>query len=323
MRIVFFGNAEFGIPSLERLVSSPHPVVAVVTNPDKPQGRGRVLAPTSIKRKALELGLSVLEVEDLSSQDFYNQLATYRADLFVVIAFRILPEKIFTLPPGGSVNLHASLLPRYRGAAPIRWVLINGEKKTGVTTFFIEKKVDAGGVILQKETEIKESEDYGELYQRLSRSGAEAMLETVDLILKEEVRIIPQDSTLASAAPKITKEMGRIDWYQKALNLFNSIRGLSPRPAAYTYYKGKTLKILRASWDDTDVPSATPGEITAADNTEGIKVQTQNGQLRLLSLQLEGKSVLSAEEFLRGKRLKVGEKLGRERVNTLQGKPSG
>src|SRR3990172_5716693 len=302
MRIVFFGNAEFGIPSLERLVSSPHPVVAVVTNPDKPQGRGRVLAPTSIKRKALELGLSVLEVEDLSSQDFYNQLATYRADLFVVIAFRILPEKIFTLPPGGSVNLHASLLPRYRGAAPIRWVLINGEKKTGVTTFFIEKKIDTGGIILQKETEIKESEDYGELYQRLSRLGAEAMLETVDLILKEKVRI---------------------DWNQKALDLSNSIRGLSPRPAAYTYYKGKTLKILRASWDDTDVPSATPGEITSADNTEGIKVQTQNGQLRLLYLQLEGKSVLSAEEFLRGKRLKVGEKLGRERVNTLQGKPSG
>lgn len=316
MRIVFFGNAEFGIPSLERLASSPHQLVAVVTNPDKPQGRGRLLTPTSIKTKALELTLPVLEAEDLSSQHFYNQLVSYQAELFIVIAFRILPERIFTLPPGGSVNLHASLLPRYRGAAPIRWVLINGGIETGVTTFFIEKKVDTGGMILQRETEIKESEDYGELYQRLSLLGAEAILETVNLIIQEKVKIIPQDSTLATSAPKISKEMCRIDWNQEASNIFNLIRGLSPRPAAYTYYQGKTLKVLRAAWENINVPSATPGEITSADNTEGIKVQTQNGQLRLLSLQLEGKSVLSAEEFLRGYRLRVGEKLGAESVNT-------
>src|SRR5574341_1095515 len=171
MRIVFFGNADFGVPSLEKLHSSSHQIVAVVTNPDKPQGRGRALAPTSIKRSAIDLGLPVIEAENLSSEEFYENVVGIKGELFIVIAYRILPERIFNLPPKGTVNLHASLLPRYRGAAPIRWALINGEKKTGVTTFFIEKKVDTGGMILQKETKIGETENYGELHQRLSRLG--------------------------------------------------------------------------------------------------------------------------------------------------------
>src|SRR4030065_808743 len=155
MRIVFFGNADFGPPSLEKIVNSTHQIVAVVTNPDKPQGRGRELAPTPVKRKALHLGLSVIEVENLAEESFYKRLSSLQADLFLVIAYRILPERVFTLPPKGTVNLHASLLPKYRGAAPIHWVLINGEKRTGVTTFFIEKKVDTGGGNLQKKAQME------------------------------------------------------------------------------------------------------------------------------------------------------------------------
>lgn len=310
MKIVFFGNADFGIPGLERLFASAHPVAAVVTNPDKPQGRGRELESTPIKQKALALKIPMVEAEDLSADDLYGKLVSLGADLFVVIAFRILPERIFTLPAQGTINLHASLLPKYRGAAPIHWALINGEKKTGVSTFFIEKKVDTGGIILQKETEIKESESYGELYQRLSQLGAEVVLETVDLIATGNVKVHSQDSSQASPAPKITKEMCKIEWNQDARKIFNLVRGLSPHPGAHTDCRGKLLKIIQADYDESNFPLAHPGEITSNDPDQGFRVQTQNGQLRLIMLQLEGKKVLTAQEFLRGYHLKLGEKLG-------------
>ena len=236
MRIVFFGNAEFGTPSLEKIVNSTHQIVAVVTNPDKPQGRGRELAPTPVKRKALHLGLSVIEVENLAEESFYKRLSSLQADLFLVIAYRILPERVFTLPPKGTVNLHASLLPKYRGAAPIRWVLIQGEKKTGVTTFFIEKKVDTGRVILQKETEIEEAENYGRLHQRLSGLGAEAILETIELIASNKAVPRLQDNSSATPAPKITKEMCRIDWSNEAKSIVNLIKWLALKPGAFSFW---------------------------------------------------------------------------------------
>jgi len=310
MRIVFFGNADFGVPSLERLHSSSHQIVSVVTNSDKPQGRGRILAPTPIKKRALELGLPVIEAENLNAEEFYDNLIKLKGELFIVIAYRILPERIFSLPPKGTVNLHGSLLPKYRGAAPIRWVLINGEKKTGVSTFFIEKKVDTGGIILQKEAEIGETENYGELYQRLSRIGAEAVLDTVELIENGKAVSLPQDHSLASPAPKITKELCQIDWNEPASKIVNLTRGLSPQPGALTYWRGKILKVLEAKVEDSASSAKVPGEVLLADSRQGFIVQTGQGSLQILSLQLEGKSRISAAEFLRGYKMKLGERLG-------------
>lgn len=310
MRIVFFGNADFGVPSLERLHSSSHQIVSVVTNPDKPQGRGRIPAPTSIKRRAIDLGLPVIEAENLNAEEFYDNLIKLKGELFIVIAYRILPERIFSLPPRGTVNLHASLLPQYRGAAPIRWVLINGEKKTGVTTFIIEKKVDTGGIILQKETEIGETENYGELYQRLSRLGADAVLETVELIERGKASLRPQDHSLASPASKITKELCQLNWKEPAYKIVNLVRGLSPQPGAFTYWRGKILKVLEARAENSASSTAVPGEILLADSRQGFLVQTGEGSLQILSLQLEGKSKISAAEFLRGYQVKKGEKFG-------------
>lgn len=309
MRIVFFGNADFGVPALEKLASSPHRIAAVVTNLDKPQGRGKVMAPTPIKSKALQLQLPVVEADNLSDERFYQKLVALKADLFLVIAYRILPERIFTLPSKGTVNLHASLLPKYRGAAPIRWVLINGERRTGVSTFFIEKSVDTGGIILQKEIEIKENENYGALYRRLSEIGAESVLETVDHIEDGTVKPVQQDHSRATPAPKITKELCRIDWQQSAEKIVNLIRGLAPRPGAFTLWKGKVLKLLEARIISTEDTSALPGEIVSADFKTGLQIQTGEGALQVLSLQLPGKTVITAEEFLRGYKMAVGEKL--------------
>src|SRR4030067_2837910 len=223
MKIVFFGNADFGIPSLEKLASR-HQIATVGTKPDKPQGRGKKPAATPIKQKAVSLNIPLIEAENLQGDDLYSRLKSLQAESFLVIAYRILPERIFTLPPKGTVNLHASLLPRYRGAAPIRWALINGEQKTGVTTFFIEKMVDTGKMILQKETQNGDEEPYGELYQRLSHLGAEAVLETVEMIEKGGVELRPQDPAQASPAPKITKELCRIDWNQDVNRICNLVR---------------------------------------------------------------------------------------------------
>ena len=295
---------------MEKIVNSTHQIVAVVTNPDKPQGRGRALAPTPVKQKALNLGLPVIEVENLADEGFFQKLCSIQADLFLVIAYRILPERVFTLPPKGTVNLHASLLPKYRGAAPIRWVLIQGEKKTGVTTFFIEKKVDTGRIILQKETEIEEAENYGRLHQRLSGLGAEAILETIELIASNKAVPRLQDNSSATPAPKITKEMCRIDWSKEAKSIVNLIKGLAPKPGAFTFWQGKALKILEARAEDPDSSSARPGEVTTADFKQRLKVQTGKGQLKIVSLQVEGKGIVAGPEFLRGYKLKTGEKLG-------------
>ena len=254
--------------------------------------------------------MPVIEAENLNAEDYYDNLIKLKGELFIVIAYRILPERIFSLPPKGTVNLHASLLPKYRGAAPIRWVLINGEKRTGVTTFFIEKKVDTGGIILQKETEIGESENYGELYQRLSQIGAEAVLETVGLIEEGKAVSLPQDHSLASPAPKITKELCQINWKEPAYKIVNLVRGLSPQPGAFTYWRRKILKVLEARAENSASSTVTPGEVLLADSRQGFMVQTGQGSLQILSLQLEGKSKVLAAEFLRGYQIQKGERLG-------------
>ncbi len=310
MKVVFMGTPDFAIPSLERLVNSKCEVVGVVTGPDKPKGRGLVLSESSVKRFSKEHNLKILTPQNLKSDGFFHSLKELYPDLSVVVAFRILPERILSLPRLGTVNLHASLLPKYRGAAPINWALINGETKTGLTTFYIQKKVDTGDLLLQKEVDILPEENFGELHDRMASLGADLLLETVDLIEKGEAKPIKQDHTSATPAPKITREHCRIDWSNEAIPIKNQIRGLSPVPAAFTFYRGKILKIRKA-----EVVGETPfsdgfGEVVSADGKEKIWVKTKKGILNILELQPEGKREMSAEEFVRGYRISVGEKLG-------------
>ena len=315
MRIVFMGTPEFALPSLEALVRSEHEVVGVITQPDRPKGRRRKLSPTPVKEYCLKNNLLVLTPEDLKSDDFVVQLKDIKPDLALVVAFRILPEKVFSIPPKGTINLHPSLLPKYRGAAPINWAIINGETKTGITTFFIRKRVDTGNIILQREVDIAPDESFGELSKRLALIGADLLIETVELIEKGEVKTFTQDETQATSAPKLTPDIGKIEWSRKADEIKNLIRGLSPLPGAYTFFEGKRLKILRAEViedqeiDRKDITQSF-GEVTSADKNQGIVVKTKKGELKLLLLQPEGKKMITADEFLRGYRIKVGDKLG-------------
>ncbi len=238
------GTPDFAIPSLKRLIQSRHAVVGVVTIPDKPKGRGRRLSASPVKIFALEHDLKVLTPERLEDESFVDALKELSPDLIVVVAFRILPEVIFSLPPLGTINLHASLLPKYRGAAPINWAIMNGETKTGLTTFYIKKKVDTGDIILQREIEIYPEENFGQLHDRMAELGAEVLLQTVDLIEKGEAKAFRQDEALATPAPKITPEHCQIDWSREAVQIKNQIRGLAPSPGAFTQFRGKILKIF-------------------------------------------------------------------------------
>ena len=310
MRIVFMGTPEFALPSVEMLLKSEHKVVGVVTQPDKPKGRGKELLPTAVKEFSLKKNLLVLTPKDLNADELVAQLKRLNPDLIVVVAFSILPEKIFTLPSLGTVNLHASLLPKYRGAAPINWALINGEKKTGVTTFFIQKKVDTGNVILQEELDILPDENYGELSQRLSMIGAELLIKTLDLVQKGKAIPLPQDESLVTQAPKIAPEMCKIDWSGSAEQIKNFIRGLAPSPGAYTFFKGKILKVHKAEVLDQTPFEEGFGEIISADKQSGLIVKTKSGRLKLLEVQPESKKIMSGDEFSRGYRINVGDKLG-------------
>ncbi|MDP3024119.1 MAG: methionyl-tRNA formyltransferase [candidate division Zixibacteria bacterium] len=310
MRIVFMGTPEFALPSLELLLKSEHQVVGVVTQPDKPKGRGLKLSASPVKEFAIKHNLKVLTPEDLKSEEFYQTLSELKPDLTVVVAFRILPERVFGLPPYGTINLHASLLPKYRGAAPINWAIIKGEKRTGVTTFFIQRKVDTGNIILQKEVEISPEETCGELSLKLSKIGAEVLLETINLIEKKEAKTQPQNELEATPAPKITDELCKIDWSRPVEEVNNLTRGVSPTPGAFTFFRGKLLKIYKAEIVTGQEGSTEPGRIISADKSTGILVQAGRGILKLKELQLEGKKKITADEFLRGYRIEAGEKLG-------------
>ena len=298
------GTPEFAIPSLTILISNNYSIVGVVTVPDKPSGRGQRLAASPVKKIAMEHRLAVFQPDQLNEQRFVEQMQSLRPDIIVVVAFRILPKEIFLIPRCGAFNLHASLLPKYRGAAPINWAIINGEKETGITTFFLQEKVDTGNIILQARVAIREDETAGELHDTLSEVGAELVLHTVRLIEMGKAQPQPQDSGTASSAPKIFKEMCKIDWHKSASELHNFIRGLSPRPCAYTGYKGMLIKLYRSRVLQNSL-TGTPGEILSADGS--LVVSTGNGVIEILELQQEGKKMQPAEEFLRGFHLKKGE----------------
>ncbi len=308
------GTPEFALPSLKALLNSRHQVVAVVTVPDKPAGRGKKLRPPAVKQVAEDAGLPVLQPTLLSEEKFVRQLGSFHANLFVVVAFRILPPKVFTIPPLGTINLHASLLPKYRGAAPINWAIMNGEPYTGVTTFFIEEKVDTGQILLQRRTPIAAEMTAGELHDELALVGAEVLLETIDGIDQGTLRPVAQDGEVTSA-PKLTPELEQIDWSQTATVIHNRIRGLSPIPGCHTYLGGKRLKVLRSKViSDAASGGVIAGEIIAVDKSGLLEVQTGTGSIALLELQPEGKRAMLVAEFLRGYPVKVGDVFRSERA---------
>lgn len=296
MNIIFMGTPDFAIPSLKKINESKHNIIAVVTAPDKERGRGQKVSFTPVKQFALDNNIPVLQPEKLKDENFISRLKEFNADLFVVVAFKILPKEVFDLPEYGSFNLHASLLPKYRGAAPIHWALIRGEKKTGVTTFKLEEKVDTGNIYLQEKIYIEDSDSLESVYNKLSKVGAEAVLKTIDLIERGNYKLKHQNNSLATPAPKITKETGRIDWEKSAKEIHNLIRGLSPSPGAYFFHDDKMIKIYKSEIVYAD--SFCPGEIYQTKND--LIFGCGKNAIAIIELQQEGRKRMNVEEFLRG-----------------------
>lgn len=298
MRIVFMGSPDFAVPALEKLHGSSHEIVAVVSNVDKRRGRRQKPSPTPVKSKSLELGLPVIGVENLNDDAFYRQLSELEADLFVIVAFRILPPRILSLPVKGSINLHASLLPKYRGAAPIHWAIINGEEKTGCTVFFLEEQVDAGQIIKQKETPIGPNETTGDLYERLKYLGSDLLVEAVDDIEQGSVTGKPQNHELATPAPKLFTEDGKIVFKElSSREAHNKIRGLSPFPTAWAELDDLKFNIYRSEiGPERDLA---PGELFLDDNNE-LLAGCKKGTVVLKEVQLEGKRRMSGFDFMNG-----------------------
>lgn len=299
MRIVFMGTPDFAVKSLDILVENGFDVVGVITAPDRKAGRGRQLRKSAVKEYAETKGLNILQPTNLKSPAFLEELAALKADLQVVVAFRMLPELVWDMPPKGTFNLHASLLPQYRGAAPINWAIINGETKTGITTFFIDHKIDTGDLLFQEEVEIEADESAGSLHDKLMIAGAELVLKTAKAIEADNVSPISQkEAKEIKHAPKIFKEDCLLDWNSDVEQLYNKIRGLSPYPAAFTHLGDKTLKIysteLHKSAHNKEV-----GHIES-DNKTFLRFYAKNGYLNLTSIQLEGKRRMDIEDFLRG-----------------------
>jgi methionyl-tRNA formyltransferase len=306
MNIIFMGTPEFAVPSLEALLHSNHKISSVVTVPDKPQGRGLKISRSPVKEFSLEHNLKVLQPESLKDKNFIQEVSNLNSDLIVVVAFRILSKEIFNIPRYRAFNLHASLLPKYRGAAPINWAIINGEKETGVTTFFLEEKVDTGNIILQEKCSISDGDDAGMLHDKLMHLGANAVIKTVDMIESFEgnVQVLHQDNLLASPAPKILKDNCRILWHSPVNSVYNFIRGLSPHPGAFTFYNGKILKIFKVKICPNQKKDAVPGRIII--ENDKIFVDCIDGSVEICEIQAEGRKRLNASEFLRGHFLQNG-----------------
>lgn len=300
LRIVFFGTPDFAVASLKALVEAGAHIVAVVTAPDKPAGRGMQLHASAVKQYALTQNLPVLQPEKLKNPDFINELAALKADLQVVVAFRMLPEAVWSMPPMGTINVHASLLPQYRGAAPINWAIINGETETGVTTFKLQHQIDTGDILMQKKVTIEPEDNIGSLYEKLMQEGGKLLVETVKGIAAGTLKEIPQSSVSGELkhAPKIFKEDTRIDWNKPVTQIHNLVRGMSPHPAAYTMQQDKFLKIYRSH-----VEQATHCKAPGSFETDGktyFRFAAQDGWLYVDELQQEGKKRMPVGDFLRG-----------------------
>jgi methionyl-tRNA formyltransferase len=303
LRIVFMGTPEFAVASLRALIDAGHDIAAVVTAPDKPSGRGLQMTPSAVKRFAVEHNLHILQPEKLKDPQFLESLKALHADLFVVVAFRMLPEVVWAMPPKGTINLHGSLLPRYRGAAPIQRAIMNGEKETGVTTFFLQREIDTGKIITRERIPIGPDETAGELHDRMMEIGAACLARTVNLIACNEAVGVDQEEHIAAGealihAPKIFREDCRIDWSQTTDQVHNHIRGLSPYPGAWTLFEEKTLKVISGK-KEHEGHDQLPGE-WESDGKTFLRFATSDGWYGIRRLQLEGKKAMDVEEFLRG-----------------------
>ena len=299
------GTPEFAVPSLEILLQNKYNIKAVITASDKPKGRGQRIYYSPVKQFALEHGIAVLQPSNLKSQEFVEQLQKYHAHLQVVVAFRMLPRVVWSMPKYGTFNLHASMLPAYRGAAPINWAIINGERTTGVTTFFIEEAIDAGQIIYQKSEAITEQDTAGTLHDRLMHVGAELVLQTVKDIESNNCTRLPQAPTvtdLNKLAPKLSKDDCEINWTRSAIEVVNFIRGLSPYPSAWTVFNDKIYKILAACVADNSLISLAPGKFYLNGKC-GLYVGVNDGIIEIKVLQAEGKRALDIKTFLRGNKV--------------------
>lgn len=304
LRIVFMGTPEFAVASLDALVKAGCNIVGVITAPDKPAGRGMQLQQSAVKKYAVEHNLKVLQPEKLKSLQFLEDLRSLKADLQVVVAFRMLPEFVWNMPPMGTINVHGSLLPQYRGAAPINWAVINGEKETGVTTFKLKHEIDTGDILLQEKFPIGENETAGEVHDKMKEIGARLLVKTVKALSDGTITEQPQTSNFKPQtlhhAPKIHTDTCRINWSQPVENVFNLVRGLSPYPAAFTIMNEKMLKVFKAK-KEIIFPTHIEGDYET-DGKTFLKFACTDGYLHLLEVQLEGKKKMSTEEFLRGYR---------------------
>jgi len=300
LRIVFMGTPEFAVASLERLVDEGCNVVGVITMPDKPGGRGMELQQSAVKKYAIEKGLFILQPEKLKNESFLETLQSLNADLQIVVAFRMLPEIVWNMPPMGTLNLHGSLLPQYRGAAPINWAIINGETYTGVTTFKLKHEIDTGDILLSEKIEITDEETAGTLHDKMKNIGANLLFRTVVGLAENTISETPQELTEIKYAPKIFSETSEINWNQSCNSIYNLIRGLSPYPAAYTKLNEKKLKVFSSKKEmiSHDVKS---GEMDT-DGKSFLRYACTDGYLHLTEIQLEGKKKMKIEDFLRGYR---------------------
>lgn len=305
MRIVFMGTPEFAVTVLDSILAEGHDVACVVTTPDKPAGRGRQMHASDVKNYALEHNLPLLQPENLKDETFADQLRQLEADVFVVVAFRILPKSVFTIPPKGTFNVHASLLPQYRGAAPIQWAILNGETVTGVTTFFLDEHTDTGRIIRQQEVPITRDDNGGTLHDKLMFAGAALACQTLHDIADGSVTSVAQPTAESlKPAPKIFKDDMLIHWDDEAENIFNKIRGLSPYPTAFTRLtsiengRTMTLKVYKCSLSNLK-STEKPGKITV-ENEQKLRISTKNFDIYLENLQLEGKKRMNVEDFLKG-----------------------
>jgi methionyl-tRNA formyltransferase len=302
LRIVFMGTPEFAVPSLNKLYEAGYDIVGVITAPDKPAGRGMKLTESAVKKYALEKNLKILQPEKLKDPDFLKKLSDLKADVQVVVAFRMLPEVVWNMPPLGTINLHGSLLPQYRGAAPINWAIINGEKETGVTTFKLQQEIDTGNILLQQKIDISEDETAGTLHDKMMNTGAEVLLKTIQQLEKGNLNEYSQqqlnNDLVLRPAPKIFSETCEINWDQSAEAIYNFIRGLSPYPAAFSYLNGKKIKIFSATKEPGKM-EAMPGAVKT-DHKTYLKFAARDGFISLQEIQMEGKKRMKIDNFLRG-----------------------
>jgi len=311
MRVIFLGTPEFAVPSLQALTAGGCQVCAVFTQPDRPSGRGQRPAPPAVKAFALGAGIPVYQPEKIRNPENRPLVESLAADFIVVTAYgQILPAWLLQLPPYGCVNVHASILPRYRGAAPVAWAIIRGEVLTGVTTMLMDEQLDTGPMLLKREFAIGPDMTAGELSEILAKAGAELLLPTLNGLRNRTLQPVPQDDRLASFAPRITKEMARIDWNQDAPGLHNFIRGLNPQPLAFTEFRGQRLQVLKSSAAGGRPAGERPPGILLEVTGRGISVTCgESGVLELLEVQPEGKRRMPAREFANGARIRPGDRI--------------